>query len=57
MSVWFLSSSFAKGGDHFLLLYARRRIASFTKTLVFGTIAHHAGMHNLCFILAVLMGR
>ena len=40
-----------------LLLYARRRIASFTKTLVFGTIAHHAGMHNLCFILAVLMGR
>ena len=42
---------FTESGDDFLFLNSRRRVAALTKILLFGAIAHHAGMSNPCLLL------
>ena len=49
--VLFGGAFFAESGDHFLLPNSRCRVAALTKILLFGAIAHHAGMSNLCSLL------
>jgi hypothetical protein len=48
---------FAESGDHFLLLNSRCRVAALTKILLFGAIAHHPGMSNLCLLLGAFRRR
>src|SRR5580698_8853592 len=43
---------FAESGVHFLLPNSRRRVAALTEILLFGPIAHHAGVSNLCSLFA-----
>ena len=53
----FFRGAGAKGGGHFVLFYARRRIAALTEALLFGAITHHAGMSDLGLFLSRVGGR
>src|SRR5580704_4210792 len=44
----------AKGGIQLILFDSRRRVAEFIEILLFGAIAHHAGMGNIRFLVGVL---
>ena len=48
---YLVGAFFAESSDHFLLPNSRCRVAALTKILLFGAIAHHAGMSNLCSLL------
>jgi hypothetical protein len=47
----FGGSFFPESGDYLLFLNSRCRVAALTEILLFGAIAHHAGMGNLCWLL------
>ena len=42
-----------KGVVHLVLLDTRRRVAALVKILLFGAIAHHAGMGNVGLLLGI----
>ena len=48
----FCGTLLAEGGNHFVLLYARLRVAALIENLLFGAINHLNGMTNLaCFLV------
>src|ERR1700680_4451508 len=50
----FFGALFVEGGFHLVLLDTRRGVAALIKILLFGAIAHHAGMGNVSWLLDVL---
>ena len=46
-----------KSGIELILFDSRRRVAELIKILLFGAIAHHAGMGNVSFLIGVLRNR
>jgi hypothetical protein len=58
--MWFATSLVflvSEGGIQLILFDARRRVAALIKILLFGAIAHHAGMANVSFLFGVRRNR
>src|SRR6266478_2919620 len=52
-----LGALLAKGGIHLILFDTGRRVTALIEILLFGAVAHHAGMGNVSFLIGVLGSR
>jgi hypothetical protein len=52
-----LGALLAEGGIHLILFDTGRRVTALIEILLFGAVAHHAGMGNISFLIGVLRSR
>src|SRR5438132_13161540 len=52
-----LGALLAEGGIHLILFDTGRRVTALVEILLFGAIAHHAGMGNVSFLIGVRRNR